>query len=128
MTKRQFVLIVVDRDAGEFTVEGPISDDRPWNSAVVNAQRIGRDIGCFGLGDLAPNAAAAEWQASAGGRRLAAGSIVWASKITYLNRGSGSFSAPIKATPPGRPRRPWPVCNRKRSCTGRHFTFSRRSR
>ena len=34
MTQRKFVLIVVDRDAGEFTVEGPISDDRPWNSAV----------------------------------------------------------------------------------------------
>ena len=79
MTKRKFVLIVVDRDAGEFTVEGPISDDRPWNSAVVNAQRIGRNIRCFGMGDVAPNAAAAEWQAFTGGRRLAAGSIVWPS-------------------------------------------------
>jgi hypothetical protein len=35
MTKRQFVLVVVDRDTGEFTVEGPMGDDRLWNSAVV---------------------------------------------------------------------------------------------
>jgi hypothetical protein len=80
MAQRKFVLIVVDRDAGEFTVEGPISDDRPWNSAVVSAQKIGRNIRCFGMGNLAPNVAAAEWQASSGGgRRLAAGSIVWPS-------------------------------------------------
>jgi hypothetical protein len=79
MTQRKFVLIVVDRDAGEFTVEGPISDDRPWNSAVVSAQKIGRNIRCFGMGDIAANVAAAEWQASSGGRRLAAGSIVWPS-------------------------------------------------
>ncbi len=78
MTKRQFVLIVVDRDAGEFSVEGPISDDRPWNSAVVNAQRIGRNIRCFGMGDIAPDVAAAEWRSSYGGRRIASGSIVWA--------------------------------------------------
>jgi glycosyl hydrolase family 15 len=34
MTQRKFVLIVVDRDTGEFTVEGPMSDDRRWNTAV----------------------------------------------------------------------------------------------
>jgi hypothetical protein len=28
MSKRQFVLVVVGRDTGEFTVEGPMSDDR----------------------------------------------------------------------------------------------------
>jgi hypothetical protein len=77
MTKREFVLIVVDRDAGEFAVEGPITDDRAWNNAVVNAQRFGRNIRCFGMGDCAPDAAAAEWHATAGGRRVAAGSIVW---------------------------------------------------
>ena len=79
MTQRQFVLIVVDRDTGESTAEGPMSDDRPWNSAAVNAQKIGRNIRCFSIGDLAPNAAAAEWHSSIGGRRLASGSIVWPS-------------------------------------------------
>ena len=38
MTQRQFVLVVVDRDTGEFTIEGPMSDDRPWNSAVGDKQ------------------------------------------------------------------------------------------
>jgi hypothetical protein len=79
MARRQFVFVVVDRDTEEFTVEGPMSDDRPWNTAVVNAQKVGRNIRCFGMGDLAPTVAAAEWQASFGGQRIASGSIVWAS-------------------------------------------------
>jgi len=69
MTKRQFVVIVVDGDAGEFTVEGLISDDRPWNSAVVNAKKIGCDIRFFGMRDLEPSVAAAERQASTAGDR-----------------------------------------------------------
>ncbi len=77
MTQRNFVLIVLDRDAREFTVEGPMSDERPWYRAVVNAQNVGRNLRCFSMGDLAPDAAAAEWQSSYGGRRLASGSIVW---------------------------------------------------
>jgi hypothetical protein len=80
MTQRSFVLVVVDRDTGEFSVEGPMNDDRPWNSAVVGAQKIGRNIRCFGMGDIAPDVAAAEWQSSYGGRRIASGSIVWASQ------------------------------------------------
>lgn len=78
MTQRQFVLVVVDRDTDEFTVEGPMSDDRPWNSAVVDAQKDDRNIRCFSMGDLAPDIAAVEWQTFRGGRRLASGSIVWA--------------------------------------------------
>jgi hypothetical protein len=78
MTPRNFVLVVVDRDTGDFTVEGPMSDDRPWNSAVVNAQKIGRNIRCFAMGDLAPDIAAGEWQSSYGGLRITSGSIVWA--------------------------------------------------
>lgn len=79
MTKVQFVLVVVDRDTGEFTVEGPMSDDRLWNTAVVDAQRIGRDIRCFAMGNIAPDTAATQWHSSYGGRRIAAGSIVWVS-------------------------------------------------
>ena len=55
MTKRRFVLVVVDRDTSEFTVEGPMSDDRLWNSAVVNAQKVGRNIRCFSMGNIAPD-------------------------------------------------------------------------
>jgi hypothetical protein len=77
MPKRQFVLVVADRDTGDFTIEGPMVDDRPWNNAVVDAQRTGRNLRCFSMGDVKPAAAAAEWQARHGGIRLAAGSIVW---------------------------------------------------
>jgi len=76
MLARAFILIVVDRDAEEFTAEGPMTDDRPWNKAVVDAQRAGRNIRCFGMGDMNPDDAAAEWRTKHGGRRLAAGSII----------------------------------------------------
>jgi hypothetical protein len=73
---RSFVLVIVERDTGEFTVEGPMTDDRPWNKAVVDAQKTGRNIRCFGMGNTTPDEAAAEWQAAHGGRRVVAGSIV----------------------------------------------------
>lgn len=77
MTPREFVLIVVDLETEEFTVEGPLSDDRPWNKAVVKAQEAGRSIRCFALGDLSPDAAASEWlKLRNGGTRVAPGSIV----------------------------------------------------
>ncbi len=76
MSGRTFVLVVVDRDTGEFTIEGPMSDDRPWNHAAVNAQKVGRNIRCFSMGNTPPDAAAQEWETMQGGRRVAAGSIV----------------------------------------------------
>jgi hypothetical protein len=51
LSGRSFVLVVVDRDTGEFTVEGPMTD-------------------------VTLDAAAMEWQAVHGGPRIAAGSIV----------------------------------------------------
>jgi len=75
MSARQFVLVVVDCDTREFTIEGLMSDDRPWNRAVVEAQRVGPNLRCFGMGNLTPKAAAAEWQERHGGIRLAAGPI-----------------------------------------------------
>jgi hypothetical protein len=60
MAQRQFVLIVVDRETGEFTVECPMRDDRPWNSAAVDAQKNDRNIRCFSMGDVAPEIAAVE--------------------------------------------------------------------
>ena len=78
MSPREFVLLVVDRETGEFSVEGPMTDDRFWNKAVIDAQVKGRKICCFGMGDLSPDAAASEWLSlcNGGARRLAAGSIV----------------------------------------------------
>jgi hypothetical protein len=93
MSERKFVLIIVDRDTGEFTIEGPMTDDRAWNKAVVNAQAEGRNIRCFGMGDLLPDAAAAEWQAlSSGAKRIAAGSIVTPQNVeeaTWASRSEG---------------------------------------
>jgi hypothetical protein len=76
MSGRTFALIVVDLDAGEFSVEGPMSDDRPWNRAVVDAQKVGRNIRCFSMGNMAPDDAATEWQTMQGGKRVTAGSII----------------------------------------------------
>jgi hypothetical protein len=49
MSRKQidpFFLIVVDRDQGIFSVEGPMTDDTEWVEAVVGAQKTGRDIHC----------------------------------------------------------------------------------
>ncbi len=46
-----FVLIVTDRDAKTFSVEGPMTDDTPWNTAVCAAQDARRQVNCHTLGD-----------------------------------------------------------------------------
>ena len=43
---RPFFLIVSDWDKRVFTVEGPMTDDRPWNKAVARAQGAGRQVKC----------------------------------------------------------------------------------
>ena len=40
-----FYMIVTDKDHGTFSVEGPMTDDRPWNHAVVLAQNQGDESG-----------------------------------------------------------------------------------
>ncbi len=45
-----FLLAVVDEDKGTFTIEGPMTDDRPWNNAVCRAQDAGRRVRCFTAG------------------------------------------------------------------------------
>jgi hypothetical protein len=54
-----FVLVVVDRDKGVFTVEGPMTDDTSWNAAVVKAQDAGRDINCHVPGGVSRSSLAA---------------------------------------------------------------------
>jgi len=56
-----FFLIVADFDRRIFTVEGPMTDDGPWNSAAGRAREIGRLVQC---GPMGPNrqALAAEYQ------------------------------------------------------------------
>lgn len=46
MAIKPFVLIVTDKDKGEFCVEGPMANDEPWNAAVDAAQKAGREVSC----------------------------------------------------------------------------------
>ena len=41
-----FFLIVADYDRGFFSVEGPMTDDRPWNEAAASARNQQRRIAC----------------------------------------------------------------------------------
>lgn len=70
-----FVLVVTDHDQRTFSVEGPMTDDTRWNSAVVRAQESGRQVNCCNGGsDRA--AAKAEYQRTYGYRAVPSGSIV----------------------------------------------------
>jgi hypothetical protein len=72
-----FLLYVVDQDQGEFTVEGPMTDDTSWINAVVAAQNAGRKVTCSTVGrGLTKEMAAERRQASCGGRLVSCGSIV----------------------------------------------------
>jgi hypothetical protein len=41
-----FYLIVTDHDRGVFSVEGPMTDDRPWQSAAREARNHQHRISC----------------------------------------------------------------------------------
>jgi hypothetical protein len=58
---KPFFLIVADHDQGFFYVEGPMTDDRPWRDAAMNARNNQRRIEC---GPAAPDrdALAANYQ------------------------------------------------------------------
>jgi hypothetical protein len=62
MSRPAFFLIVIDEDRNQFTVEGPMCDDRPWNRAVANAQTEGRRIKCCNGGTVSRADAVAQWQ------------------------------------------------------------------
>ena len=44
--KRPFFLIVIDEDRGIFCIEGPMADDRPWQSAARKARDQQRRVVC----------------------------------------------------------------------------------
>jgi hypothetical protein len=46
VAQKPFFLVLRDDSAGTFSVEGPMTDDRPWISQVVTAQRAGRKVRC----------------------------------------------------------------------------------
>jgi hypothetical protein len=75
-----FVLVVLDHDKKEFSVEGPMLDNNPWNTANVKAKEAGRNINCSVRGgepersnvEAAPKACARQFRY----RRVPAGAIV----------------------------------------------------
>jgi hypothetical protein len=56
-----FFLIVADHDREFFCVEGPMTDDRPWKDAAMNARNNQRRIEC-GPTDPDRDALAAEFR------------------------------------------------------------------
>ena len=44
--RQPFYLIVADYDRGVFAVEGPMTDDRPWQSAAREARSRQRKVAC----------------------------------------------------------------------------------
>jgi hypothetical protein len=71
-----FFLIVADHDQGFFSVEGPMTDDRPWNNAARHARdQFGRHVAC---GPAGPdrNALVADFQRAEKLAGVPPGSIV----------------------------------------------------
>ena len=42
----EFWLVIKDDDRRQFSVEGPMTNDNPWNKAVCKAQEQGRNVRC----------------------------------------------------------------------------------
>jgi hypothetical protein len=71
-----FYLIVIDKDNRTFSVEGPITDDRAWNHAVVVAQKSGRLVTCSTANGVSAEDAARDWLQRYSGRQVPPGEIV----------------------------------------------------
>jgi hypothetical protein len=41
-----FFLVIADHGLGIFCVEGPMTDDQPWQAAARRAQQAGRQVIC----------------------------------------------------------------------------------
>ena len=64
MVQKPFFLILRDDGANTFSVEGPMTDDRPWVSQVVTAQRAGRKVRCVVATEATRDACITNWLAS----------------------------------------------------------------
>jgi hypothetical protein len=71
-----FYLIVTDKDKETFSVEGPMNDDRPWNHAVVVAQKSGRRVRCATANGSSAEDAARDWLQQYSGKQVPSGEIV----------------------------------------------------
>ena len=76
MSQQSFYLIVTDQDKGTFSVEGPMTDDRQWNRAVVTAQKSGRRVRCSTANGPSVEDTARDWLQRYSGTRVPSGEIV----------------------------------------------------
>jgi hypothetical protein len=70
-----FFLIIADYDRGLFSVEGPMTDDGPWDLAAGRAREHKRHVQCGPTGHD-PQALAADYQQGHGLRGAPPGTIV----------------------------------------------------
>ena len=71
-----FYLIITDQDNGTFSVEGPMTDDRLWNHAVVVAQKSGRQVRCSTASGSSAEDTARNWLQRYSGKQVPPGEIV----------------------------------------------------
>ena len=71
-----FYKIITDKDNGTFSVEGPMTDDRHRNHAVVVAQKAGRQVRCLTANGFSAEDAARNWLQRYSGKRVLPGEIV----------------------------------------------------
>jgi hypothetical protein len=76
MVQQPFYLIVTHKDKETFSVEGPMTDDRQWNHAVVAAQKLGRRVRCSTANGSSVEDAARDWLQQYSGTRVPSGEIV----------------------------------------------------
>ena len=79
MARERFFLIVRDDDKRAFSVEGPMTDDTDWTTAVVREQSKGRQVRC----SVVP-----------GARDLAQLKASYAKQETLINVPAGSILLP----------------------------------
>jgi len=71
-----FYMIITNKDNGTFSVEGPMTDDRHWNNAVVVAQKAGRQVRCLTASGFSAEDAARSWVQRYSGKQVLPGAIV----------------------------------------------------
>jgi hypothetical protein len=60
--RSEFFLIIIDEDRKQFTVEGPVTDELPWNRAIAAARAKGRNVRCCNIEEASRTATIATWQ------------------------------------------------------------------
>lgn len=76
MPQEPFYLIVTDKDKETFSVEGPMTDDRQWNHAVVVAQKSGRRVRCSTASGSSADDVARDWRQQYSEKQVPSGEIV----------------------------------------------------